>query len=123
MKQFLYEYLCALLREKEKAFDVLLTFSTFLNNKRIRPEDWLVTVVEHQHEMACYMLLAHIKDTEKDNEDIVVSALKVAIGKGDKDITNAISWFVIKKMVRSSLIKIDYLIDIWPAIVCKKKQM
>ncbi|CAC5422287.1 unnamed protein product [Mytilus coruscus] len=115
----LSRYLHSIIPNKDKEFEILLTFSTLLKLSLIKPEDWLLVVIEHQHEMACYMLLAYMAGHDTKKEDAINLALKMATGKGDKHITNMICWFVIREFVRYLAFKIDNILDIWPAVVCK----
>lgn len=112
-------YLQALLGNKDKEFEILMTFSTLLKINRIKPEDWLLPVIEHQHEMACYMLLAYMNETNTQKEGAIINGLKMAIEINDKNITNIICWFIIRKYFKSVSFQIDGLLDIWPAMVCK----
>ncbi|CAG2234883.1 unnamed protein product [Mytilus edulis] len=113
-------YLGSLICQKEKEFEILLIFSTLLRVKRVRPEDWISRVVFNRQAMACYMLLAYYTGTETNKESIIKPALRTAIAKGYKNIANIIHWFIIREYFRSCSFEIDYLIDIWPAVVCKR---
>ncbi|VDI63782.1 Hypothetical predicted protein [Mytilus galloprovincialis] len=115
----LTRYLHSLLCQKEKKFEVLLIFSTLLKARIIKPEDWMLTVIEHRHRMACYMLLAYMTVTESRKEVVILSALKMAIKKGANNIAKSISWYIIRDLLRSSKFNIDLILDIWPAVVCK----
>ncbi|VDI38366.1 Hypothetical predicted protein, partial [Mytilus galloprovincialis] len=112
-------YMNSLLALKEKEFEILLMFSTLFKKNLIGPEDWLLPAVQHQHNMACYMILAYLTGTEKEKKNVILPALKMAIGKGDKYITKIISWFIIKELLKSFSFDINSLLDIWPAVVCK----
>lgn len=114
------EYLRSLICQKEKEFEILLIFSTLLRVKRVRPEDWIRRVVLNRQAMACYMLLAYYTGSETNKENIIIPALRTAIAKGDKNIANIIHWFIIREYFRSCSFEIDYLLDIWPAVVCKR---
>lgn len=112
------KYLYSLLGNKEKDYEILLIFSTLLRVNKIRPKDWLLTVIEHQHTMACYMLLAYLTGTKTNKKDVILPALRMAIAKGDNELTNIISWFIIREYLISLSFESDCLLDIWPAVVC-----
>ncbi|CAG2222873.1 unnamed protein product [Mytilus edulis] len=61
-------YMNSLLALQEKEFEILLMFSTLFKKNLIGPEDWLLPAVQHQHNMACYMILAYLTGTEKEKK-------------------------------------------------------
>lgn len=113
-------HLYSILGNKEKEYEILLVFSTLLKVKNIKPDDWLLKIIEYQHTLACYMLLAYLSGTETEKKDVILPALRMAITKDDPNITNIISWFIIKEYLRSVSFKNDCLLDIWPAVVCNQ---
>lgn len=97
------------------------TFFTLLKARVIKPIDWMMSVIENQHSMVCYMLLAYMNEGRK--EDFILPDWAKAIEKAANNvhIIKTISWYITRKLWNSSLFDIDSLLDIWPAIVCKNK--